>query len=336
MKSQTIQACRMHALLRGVAVVAGLAMTLGSAVSVVACDDESHGGRRTPFTAIYVFGDSWSDTGRADALLDFPAPPVTPYLNGRASNGPLWIEYLSPALGLRYEPENNYAWAGALSGHGAAYHHLHGTVEPEGLPGMLDELAEFVDSLPPGGGADPDALYVVFGGSQDNSRVVHGTATPPVMVADLVRNLVTIVKTLRAKGAEHIVVVDIPDWGTSPGFTANAAATTALCATINAKVNAALTANGLEVIHVSAFALLDDFVSDPGAYGFSNVTTASIPDLGLARHSLFWDNLSLTSRAHRWIAVEMLRVLHEAGLVKPGHGIGHGDCPSFACDPKHH
>src|ERR1019366_7944801 len=49
------------------------------------------------FTALYAFGDSLSDTGRN------PAGPATSYFNGRYSNGPLWVEYLSANLGLRSE-----------------------------------------------------------------------------------------------------------------------------------------------------------------------------------------------------------------------------------------
>src|ERR1700720_1020420 len=53
------------------------------------------------FTALYAFGDSLSDTGRN------PAPGPS-YYNGRYSNGPLWVEYLSAQLGLTYNSSNNF------------------------------------------------------------------------------------------------------------------------------------------------------------------------------------------------------------------------------------
>ena len=61
------------------------------------------------FTALYVFGDSLSDTGRS------PATPSTNYFNGRFSNGPLWVEYLSADLGIPYNPSNNFAVSGTTT-----------------------------------------------------------------------------------------------------------------------------------------------------------------------------------------------------------------------------
>src|SRR3989442_750611 len=57
------------------------------------------------FDAIYAFGDSLTDTGNNPA-------PATIYFQGRYSNGPLWIEYLSTQLGLAYNRANNHAQSG--------------------------------------------------------------------------------------------------------------------------------------------------------------------------------------------------------------------------------
>jgi phospholipase/lecithinase/hemolysin len=61
------------------------------------------------FDAIVAFGDSLTDTGNV------PAEPVFHY-QGRWSNGPLWVEYLSQRLGFPYNPSNNYARSGAQTG----------------------------------------------------------------------------------------------------------------------------------------------------------------------------------------------------------------------------
>src|SRR5260370_42357201 len=60
------------------------------------------------FTALFVFGDSLSDTGRNPA-------PGSSYFNGRYSNGPLWVEYLSAQLGLPYNASNNFAVSGSTT-----------------------------------------------------------------------------------------------------------------------------------------------------------------------------------------------------------------------------
>jgi phospholipase/lecithinase/hemolysin len=61
------------------------------------------------FTTLYAFGDSVSDTGRN------PAGPAQSYFNGRYSNGPLWVEYLSASLGLPYNAANNFAVSGSTT-----------------------------------------------------------------------------------------------------------------------------------------------------------------------------------------------------------------------------
>ena len=61
------------------------------------------------FTALYSFGDSLTDTGRTP-----PSPPSS-YFNGRYSNGPLWVEYLSAQLGLSYNASNNFAVSGSTT-----------------------------------------------------------------------------------------------------------------------------------------------------------------------------------------------------------------------------
>ena len=59
-----------------------------------------------PYDALYAFGDSLTDTGRE------PSEPLLHY-DGRWSNGPLWVEYLSVRLGFAYSPDNNLAHSGA-------------------------------------------------------------------------------------------------------------------------------------------------------------------------------------------------------------------------------
>src|SRR5579872_801559 len=68
----------------------------------------SHCGSAQAYTALVAFGDSYTDTGR------LPSSPPN-YWDGRFSNGPLWIEYLSQTLGFAYDPANNFAVSGTES-----------------------------------------------------------------------------------------------------------------------------------------------------------------------------------------------------------------------------
>ena len=48
---------------------------------------------------VWIFGDSFSDTGNQKAVLGF-FPPDPPYFDGRISDGPVWIEDVAEELGL--------------------------------------------------------------------------------------------------------------------------------------------------------------------------------------------------------------------------------------------
>src|SRR5688500_5638293 len=51
-----------------------------------------------PFTRIVAFGDSLTDNGNLYASEAYPPSP--PYFEGRGTNGPVAVEYLSAALGV--------------------------------------------------------------------------------------------------------------------------------------------------------------------------------------------------------------------------------------------
>jgi outer membrane lipase/esterase len=265
-----------------------------------------------PFSAIYVIGDSLSDTGRTSAVLSqpgFPFPPP-PYATGRISNGPVWIEYLAPQVRRPYNALENFSWAGANTGTFNVF--------GAGLPGMLNELGELLTLT--SGSLDPKALYVVFGGANDFFRIFNG-ADPATVIASGVTNLLTIVVTLRTAGAENIVVIDLPDIGRTPraiaGGPASAAGATFLSTTFNTLLNHALDGLNFPVVRVSTFDLINQFVAQPKKFGFTNVTGQGILDLANADTYLFWDDVHPTTRGHRYVADEVFHALARAG--KLGH-----------------
>ena len=262
--------------------------------------------RNPPFSGITVIGDSLSDTGRTFSVIGIPPAP---YFNGRTSNGPLWIERLAPALRLTYQPLDNFSWAGANTGRTNVF---------PGLPGMLDELDEFVASLRHK--ADKKALYVVWGGSNDFFRILANGEDPNVVIPEAVRNLKNIVLTLRAAGADNIVVVDLPNIGLLPRARAAgplvAAGATFLSVTFNSMLTTALNSLDFPVVRVSSFNLLNAMFNNPSAYGFTNVTGMGITDIANAETYLFWDDVHPTTRAHRHVADAVFHALEAAGLIK--------------------
>lgn len=262
--------------------------------------------RKSPFSAITVFGDSLSDTGRTFRAIGIPPPP---YFNGRVSNGPIWVEYLAPALRLAYDPLDNFAWAGANTGRTNVY---------GGLPGMLDELDEYLACLRHK--ADKKALYIVWGGANDFIRILGGGQDPNIVIPAAVFNLVSIVTRLEAAGAENIVVIDLPDMGLTPRARAAgpavAAQATALSAMFNTLLDQALDQLDFPVVRVSSFALLNTIVAAPAAYGFTNVTSPGILNLANASTYLFWDDVHASTRMHALLAGAVFDAVAGAGLLK--------------------
>ena len=54
-------------------------------------------GSAAPFNEIVVFGDSLSDNGNLVLIEGQPVPDPELYWEGRLSNGPVWVEYLTNA-----------------------------------------------------------------------------------------------------------------------------------------------------------------------------------------------------------------------------------------------
>ncbi|HEX9783432.1 MAG TPA: SGNH/GDSL hydrolase family protein [Opitutaceae bacterium] len=267
-------------------------------------------GAPSEFSAVYVFGDSLSDTGRLFAATGIPPAPF--YFNGRTSNGPLWPEYFSPAVGLAYAPLDNFAWVGANTGRTNVWE----TPLRIDLPGMLDEVDEYVAGLGWRRRADRDALYVVFGGSNDFFRILSEGADPARIIPQAVLNLAKIVLRLQLLGAKHIVVINLPDLGLTPRVRASgpgpAAAITGLCVVFNVLLDGVLDWMPRDVVRVDAFSSLNAWFAAPGLFGFTNVTDPGLLSGTNGDTYLFWDDIHPTTRAHALLAETVLEAFDEA------------------------
>src|SRR6266487_1253536 len=84
-------------------------------------------------TAIYIMGDSLSDTGNYPLIVGPLSPPAQ--WNNHFSNGPMWPEYFSGFLGIPYSQSNNVAVGGACT-----FRHV---LSPEiSIPGLIDQISE--------------------------------------------------------------------------------------------------------------------------------------------------------------------------------------------------
>jgi len=231
------------------------------------------------FSQTVNFGDSLSDSGWFRPALIQVAGPNGAIL-GRFSTNPtqVWTEYLADYYGGNAAAANqgglNFAVGGARTGTNSA-----GALGP--IPGINTQISTYLTRT--GGVADPNALYTVWGGANDLFAIAGGAPANTVLPA-AVASQIGNVATLHGAGAQYIMVPTVPDLGLTPQFRAQgpvaSATASGLTTSYNNALFAGLAAQGLRVIPLDTFHLLQEIVGNPGAYGISNVTgTACQPQI---------------------------------------------------------
>jgi thermolabile hemolysin len=263
----------------------------GSAWAGASVEHPRLGLNSQPFSRIFVFGDSLSDTGNFYRLSGGYPPP--PYFQGRFSNGLVWVEHLAHALGMEIAAGDNYAVAGATTGlinyNGSAF------------PGLLGEIASFTATR---NAAEAEgALFVVWAGANDFFVALQTGQAPAELIGNGVGHTVQAIQQLWQSGARHIMVANIPDLGLTPfALEANIGApVTQLSAAYNQVLESALddlAAAGIPTIRVDAFATLRTMVAQPAEFGFTNVTDQLIIVGGNPDEFLFWNEVHPTTAGH--------------------------------------
>lgn len=249
-----------------------LAGAVGLAVSAPAAAQQ--------FSAFYVFGDSLSDTGFYKPVLPAGTGLFT------TNPGPVWPTLFAGRFGLTANPSNtpggtDYAQGGA---------------RVTGLPGIPPipptaaavPIATQVQTFLAQGPLNPNAIYSVNGGGDDFffqlGLLQAGQTTPALVQAALGQAavaLATQVITLSAAGAKYILAWNLPDFGRAPDGVASGQAATIsqLTAFYNTTFNAALNASGVQAIRLNTFALFNEVVATPAAFGLTNTTTPGCTSL---------------------------------------------------------
>jgi len=283
-------------------------------------------------TQMFVFSDSLSDQGNLYALtaslLGTPLPSSPPYYNGRITNGPNYIDYLSQMLGLSL---TNVTDPNAPLGYlGDGVNFAFGTAQtgsnggnPLAAPGLLDQVDSFAFlSSIMGAPVDPSALFIVWGGPND---YFNGQTDPSVPA----QNLSQAVLDLAAVGARNFVVLNMGDIGLLPGTrnTPQSADLTLAAQAQNFLMTQLLTADAanaqLNLSIVDFYSLGTSIIGDPAAYGFNNVTDACnplppeltpvMPPLDCSGF-LFFDIYHPTTEAHAALAT----LIYNQVLPEPG------------------
>jgi outer membrane lipase/esterase len=282
-----------------------------------------------PYSGMVVFGDSLSDSGNNALLLSNfgtqPLPPVViandgsysriPSAAGTYSNGMVWTQYLAQSLGLTLTPSlaggTNFAFGGAQTG-------IDGSDVPQ-IPGfpfsMRTQLNTFLGAT--GGIADPNALYIVAGGGNNIRAALEAIAagadpntTAAATVADYANDMAGLVSSLKTAGAQHVLVLNTPNFGLTP--LANALGVSALATNLSFAMDAQLAGAlaGAGVKTFDMFSFMTGVVGAGAASGFSNWTNACGAAVNACdvNTSLFWDGIHPTTLAHQQLAAAVLAV----------------------------
>jgi outer membrane lipase/esterase len=237
----------------------------------------------TSFNGVVVFGDSLSDAGYYRPWLSsIGLPPATVATLGRFTTnpGPIWSEIVSSYYGATPAPSNA---GGTIYAQGGANVATSSALTPPGQAQrpVSTQITEYLGSH--SNAADPNALYTVWVGANDIFNNLGLAQAGAITAAQLQANVVAAanaeiaqIARLRAAGARYIAVFDLPDIGTTPQFQAAgpvaAGTVTALAAGYNTTLWTGLLGAGIQVIPVSASALLAEIRANYASYGFTNIT----------------------------------------------------------------
>lgn len=269
------------------------------------------------YSTVVAFGDSLSDVGNAGLMADRPATPTGPYADGRSTNGPVAAEVLASTLGASLR---SYAVAGALSGNGNA----DVTSADAGYnSGMLRQVQQYLADA--GGASDPNALFLVFGGSNDFLSLLdtNPNAGLPEIVStanDVFANLSSIVLTLYGTGARHFMLPLLPDLGAAPGVGDTTGEVSAAIAMVNDGFRQGfdLLLAGLGDADVT-FTVFDTFAAQQAITPqFANTTSACLSGATVCSDPgshFFWDDLHPTDTVHALIGQQMAAAVPEPAAL---------------------
>ncbi|MGK7947635.1 MAG: SGNH/GDSL hydrolase family protein [Xenococcaceae cyanobacterium] len=274
------------------------------------------------YSEVYIFGDGLSDTGNTfNATLEAfgeGIPPSPPFFQGRFSNGPLWVEVLTSELGLPFDRNNNFAFAGATSG----FDNVGGPLEDGDIlelldsPGLLGQIENFSLANPI---ADPSGLYILETGADD---YLSGQTN----ITTVITNIETAINSLVALGGRDILVTNLPDLTLLPS-TQNSNVAGNLPALIQQhNLRLENTLNNLErslssevnLIPFDLDSLFTEIISDPNQFNLTNVTDVCFDGNTICENPdelFFWAGLNPSAVGQQIIGESAFSTIQQANSV---------------------
>jgi phospholipase/lecithinase/hemolysin len=284
------------------------------------------------FSQFVVFGDSLSDTGnvrvrtnsKSSGAVDYPSHTFN-YDNGRFTNDSdtspashtyfgVWHEQLArsflglPPAAFSLGGGLNYAFGGATTMDGT--HQETAVTTPLGdVVITIDDMGKQMDDYLGSRVVDPNALYILWGGSNDlrNDDSASNVTAAAARATALVSRLAN-------AGAKYIMVPNVAPLGDVPRYADSPATIVAknrAAANYRVEIDADLTAlqstlatQSLTptIYRVDAWADTVRIFSNGPRFGFTNITKPSQDSDGTPDQYVFWDDKHPTTAAHFRVA----------------------------------
>jgi phospholipase/lecithinase/hemolysin len=257
------------------------------------------------YDSLIVFGDSYCDVGNL-FLATGGAEPAPPYYDMRFSNGPLWVDHVAGFLGVPFKASllggTDYAFGGAW---------VTAPQSVTGVPSVPQQVEGYLAQH--GGKADPNALYILEGGGNDILDTTTGS--PQELGLQIALGIADSERMLRQAGARYFVIPNLFNVGLLPAAAGNVAFATAASAATNQDEDDLLRIEelleGVHIIRIDVFSLLNAVETDPTHFGFTNVTSPCLTTVVCSDpdHTFFWDTHHPTEFGHAFFAVTLENAL---------------------------
>ncbi len=253
------------------------------------------------YSKLIVFGDSLSDNGN---LPPGSAPPA-PYVGGRFSNGPVWVEQLGFTLGhAGATGSQDWAFGGARTDTQAS------------PPGMKVQLGGYTGG---GGTFTSTTLTTIWGGANNVFQGLPSAGVSPDPFGFMQTTSVSaaadmgfLVNSVATAGGGTILVPNLPKLSATPQFAGNAAAGLAdfsvnvFNAALSAQLSAAAAAHpNSNIILMDVYGAGQVVTSNPGIFGFTNVTQSCFNGATVCATPgtyFYWDGVHPTTAGHHLLA----------------------------------
>ncbi|WP_317933512.1 autotransporter domain-containing protein [Halioxenophilus sp. WMMB6] len=291
----------------------------------------------TDYSNVIFFGDSLTDSGTYIGQPDIAG--IFP-IEGKFTTNPglVWSELVGAQLGIIVAPANqsgtNYAAGGARVSEQPGYPNSALVPFIQTAPSVSDQITTYLAST--GGQTDDRALYTLWAGANDLFALQDGDAAYNALpMSDVAANMVDEIARLKDAGAKHIVLFNLPDIGGTPAAVADGPAAQAEASQFTDEYNQALfaelAAQGISVIVIDTYHMLQFQQANAAAFGITNTTDIACAGqptslvcgageypAGADQTYTYADGVHPTSKTHEILADFVLSVLaapQQVGLL---------------------